>query len=76
MSNEGPLFPKKSDTPGNTEASPPLVIERSDDPNFGKPTGRRRPTRPAMPGKPVGCSTGVFLVLLTIASLAIGVSVF
>jgi len=76
MSNQGPLFPKKSDTPGDTEESPPLVIERSDDPNFGKPTGRSRPSLPTRPGKPVGCSTGVFLVLLTIASLAIGVSVF
>jgi len=76
MSNQGPLFPRKSDTPETTEESPPLVIERSDDPDFGKPTGRRRPSRPMMPGKPVGCSTGVFLVLLTIASLAIGASVF
>jgi hypothetical protein len=60
--SEGPLFPKKTSEEGQEEA-PPVVIERSDDPDFGKTTstGRRAPS---LPGRPTGCSTQVFIMLL------------
>jgi hypothetical protein len=61
--SEGPLFPKKTSDEGQEEA-PPIVIERSDDPNFGKTTGRDRGALPTIPGKPVGCGSSVFLVML------------
>jgi len=64
--SEGPLFPKKTSEAGQEEA-PPVVIERSDDPDFGKTTSRGRrslPTMPTMPGKPVGCGSSVFLLML------------
>lgn len=61
--SEGPLFPKKTSEAGQEEA-PPVVIERSDDPDFGKTTSRGRRSLPTMPGKPVGCGSSVFLLML------------
>lgn len=60
--SEGPLFPKKTSEEGQEEA-PPVVIERSDDPNFGKTTSTGRRV-PSVPGRPAGCSTQVFILLL------------
>ena len=36
--SEGPLFPKKTD-PAGQEESPPVVIERTDEPNPGTTGG-------------------------------------
>jgi hypothetical protein len=63
MSDEGPIFPKKTDPEGKQE-SPPVVIERSDDPNFGQTTSSGSPNLPNVQGKTVGCSSSVFLVML------------
>jgi hypothetical protein len=63
--SEGPLFPKKTDPDAPEEtAGSHVEIERSDDPNFGKTTsstGRRAPT---VPGRPAGCSSQVFVLVL------------
>ena len=61
--SEGPLFPKKTDPQGE-EASPPVVIERSDDPNFGKTTSSTGRRVPNVPGRPTGCSTQMFVLLV------------
>lgn len=67
MSSEGPLFPKKTSKEGQEEA-PPVVIERSDDGSLG----RNRTTGGSLPnfqGKTIGCSSGVFLLLLGIGMI-------
>lgn len=67
--SEGPLFPKKTSEEGQEEA-PPVVIERSDDPNFGKTTSRTSGSSlPNVQGKRVGCSSGVFLLMLGIGMI-------
>ncbi len=68
--SEGPLFPKKTDTDGQEE-SPPVVIERSDDPNFGKTTSSGRPSLPNVQGKQIGCGSSVFVLLLAIGSIGL-----
>ena len=60
--SEGPLFPKQTES-GGQEESTPVVIERSDDPNFGKTTSSRQRSLPAIPGKQ-GCSSSVFLLMV------------
>jgi len=71
MSDQGPLFPKKTSEEGQQDA-PPVVIERSDDPNFGKTT-RRTPGSSLPQGKPMGCSTSsVFVVMLVVAIVVAG----
>lgn len=69
--SEGPLFPKKTDPQGEAE-SPPVVIERSDDPNFGKTTRSGRPSLPNMQGKQIGCgSTSMFVLMLGIGMIGL-----
>lgn len=74
MSNDGPIFPRKSNTDEPEQESGGVVIERSDDPNFGKTTSRGRGSLPTMQGKPIGCSTGVFLLMLGIGLAGLVVS--
>ncbi len=69
--SDGPLFPKKTDPEGQEE-SPPVVIERTDDPTSGGTTGRRRPTLPNMQGKQVGCGSSVFVLMLVVALVVVG----
>lgn len=61
--SEGPLFPKKT-SEEEQEESPPLVIERSDDPNFGSSTRGTSRRVPRVPGRPAGCSSSMFLMML------------
>jgi hypothetical protein len=68
--SEGPLFPKKTDTDGEDE-SPPVVIERSDDPNFGKTTRTGRPSLPNVQGKQIGCGSSVFVLMLGIGLIGL-----
>jgi hypothetical protein len=69
--SEGPLFPKKTSEEWQEEA-PPVVIERSDDPNFGKTTSTGRPSLPNVQGKQIGCgSTSMFALLLGIGMIGL-----
>ncbi len=69
--SEGPLFPKKTDPEGQEE-SPPVVIERSDDPDSGKTASSGRGSLPTMPRKPVGCGSSVFVLMLVVALVVAG----
>lgn len=62
--SEGPTFPKKTDADGGKPQAPPVQIERSDDPNFGKTSTRPQGGMPTMQGKQIGCGAGVFLLAL------------
>ena len=68
--SEGPLFPKKTDTDGQEE-SPPVVIKRSDDPNFGKTTSSGRPSLPNVQGKQIGCGSSMFALMLGIGMIGL-----
>lgn len=70
--SDGSLFPKKSETGGQEEEAPPIVIERSDDPDFGKtPSRTSGSSLPNARGKQTGCGSSVFLfVLLGVGMLA------
>lgn len=70
---DGPLFPKKSEVDQSESPGSHVEIERSDDPGFGKTTRRTPGGMPTMPGgKPIGCSTSVFALLLIVAALVAG----
>lgn len=68
--SEGPLFPKKTEPQGEEE-SPPVVIERSDDPNFGKPASSGRSSLPTTQGKQIGCGSSVFVLMLGIGMIGL-----
>lgn len=68
--SEGPLFPKQTDPEGQEE-SPPVVIERSDDPDSGKTTSSTGRGVPRVPGRPVGCGSSVFVLMLVVALVVI-----
>lgn len=68
--SEGPIFPKKTDE-NTQEEAPPVVIERSDDPNFGKTTTTGRRSLPTMQGKQIGCGSSVFLFMLAGVALMV-----
>ena len=69
--SEGPLFPKKTDPEGQAE-SPPVVIERSDDPDSAKTTSGTGRGVPRVPGRPVGCGSSVFVLLLVVGLVVVG----
>jgi hypothetical protein len=69
--SEGPLFPKKTDPEGQEE-SPPVVIERSDDPDAGKSSSSTGRGVPRVPGRPVGCGSSVFVLMLVVALVVVG----
>lgn len=69
--SEGPLFPKKTDADGQEDA-PPVVIERSDDPNFGKTVSKTSGSSlPTTQGKQIGCGSSVFVLLLGIGMIGL-----
>ncbi len=70
--SDGPLFPKKSDTNEEPSTGSQVEIERTDDPNFGKPTTRGRSGLPTTPGRPVGCGSSVFVLMLIVALTVAG----
>ncbi|MCA9859683.1 MAG: hypothetical protein KC438_08170 [Thermomicrobiales bacterium] len=61
MSN-GPLFPKKSETGGDVSEEPQVEIERSDEPSTRRRGGPSQ--LPNVPGKQIGCSSSVFVLML------------
>jgi hypothetical protein len=76
--SEGPLFPKKSDAPdakNETPDSPPVQIERSDDPDFGQATsqtsGSTQSGSPNVPSRRVGCGSSVFVLMLVGIALVV-----
>lgn len=69
--SEGPLFPKKTETEGQQE-SPPVVIERSDDPDSAKTASSTGRGVPRVPGRPVGCGSSVFVLMMLVAALVVG----
>lgn len=70
--SDGPLFPKKSDTNEEPSTGSQVEIERTDDPNFGKPTNRGRSSLPTLPGKPVGCGSSVLVLMSIVAAMLAG----
>jgi hypothetical protein len=74
--SEGPLFPKKTDPDAPEETTGSQVeIERSDDPNFGKSTSSTGRRVPSVPGRPAGCSSQVFLLMLMGVALMVAARV-
>ncbi len=69
--SDGPLFPKKTDPEGQEE-SPPVVIERTDEPSSGRTTGSTGRGVPRVPGRPVGCGSSVFVLMLVVSVIIAG----
>lgn len=72
--SDGPTFPKKTDPDAPPETSGSQVeIERSDDPNFGNMTSSTGRGLPNVPGRPAGCSSSIYLLMVVgVAMLVAG----